>query len=89
MIHMIAFESRLANILTFEHSEFLSEINEVGGTNKAVIKIVAFEDVINVERLYLIDWDWEIFQSDIRCWTCGERFRTDSEWKHYDAKEQQ
>lgn len=55
MIHMIAFESGLANILTFEHSEFLFEINEVGGTNKAVIKIIAFEDVINVERLYLID----------------------------------
>lgn len=48
MIHMIAFESGLGNILTFVFSEFLSEINEVGGANESEVEVVTFEDVVKV-----------------------------------------
>ena len=71
MIHMIAFESGLGNILTFVFSEFLSEINEVGGANESEVEVVTFEDVVKVVWLYLIDCNGEIFQSDIRSWTYG------------------
>ena len=79
MIHVITFESGLSNVLTFEHSEFLSEVDEVRGSNKTEIKIVASEDVIKVVILYLIDCNGEIFQSYIRSGTCGNRFRTDGQ----------
>ncbi len=61
MVHVVTFEPRLGDVLAFEQSEFLSQVNKVGGSEQRVFQVVAFEDIVNVECLNFIHWNWEVF----------------------------
>lgn len=51
---MVAFEAGLSDVLSFEEFEFLSHVNEIGGSVEREVKIVSPEDVIDVEGLDFI-----------------------------------
>lgn len=54
VIHVVAFEAGLSDVLSFEEFEFLSHVNEIGGSVEREVKIVSPEDVIDVEGLDFI-----------------------------------
>lgn len=54
VIHMVAFEAGLSDVLSFKEFEFLSHVNEIGGSIEREVKIVSPEDVIDVEGLDFI-----------------------------------
>ena len=58
---MIASQSRLRNRLSFVKFEFLSHEHKIWCTNQTVVKIVTSENIISIERLSLLQRNWEIF----------------------------
>ncbi len=58
MIHVETFQTRLRELLTFEQFELFSQKYKIWLSNQAVLKIVAFEDVIDVVGLRLEWRNW-------------------------------
>ncbi len=84
MVHMVAFEARLGEILSFKEFELLSEVDKIRGPNKGVVEIVPLEDIVDIEGLNLINRNWEDPFSGIRSGAGGNGFRTDSGSQDYD-----
>ena len=61
MLHVIASQSGLRNRLSFVKFEFLSHEHKIWGTYQTVVEIVASENIIGIERLGLLQRNWEIF----------------------------
>lgn len=61
MLHMITSQSGLRNRLSFVEFEFLSHEHKIWSSNQTVVKIVTTENIISIERLSLLQRNWEIF----------------------------